>query len=407
MTRNHTHSSHAKMDEMDTLDQLSPASVRAYKRIIQYVHKHELATGQLLPPQQELRVQLKLTNDALTRAMGLLCKQGVLERKTKSGTRVVDMSQAANIRWTVGLANIAAPQAGPLSTFSTLAHHFQVAAASRGWNVQTFYRFNETTDMPTLGDFGDLESHTPGKTSDRDRTLDGLVSFTPLDRTQWAKLVENDIPVMHGPFWETAPCGVVIDQQTLTSQAVQLLADPQDSATPCTRFGAVVGNAKATTTQLYAKGLAHGLAQAGLNPNDSQVLSHGHSIEGGQNVARDLLALPADKRPDALIVLDDYIALGMTQVLWRTLDANGHTYHPKLAVQTNREVLQNFHLPVVRFEVNLAGIANKLIDGMQQRLLNPSIPQSVEFVPAMACEESDSPFDTRHTDIRHLAVPAL
>lgn len=379
--------------------QLSPASLRAYKRIVQYVHKHQLAPGQAIPPQQELRLGMKLTNDALTRAMALLCKQGALERKTRLGTRVVDITKAANIRWTLGLANIAAPQIGPLSTFTTLSHHVQVAAARRSWNVQTFYRFNQTREIPRLGEFGELENQITDRTGER--AIDGLVLLTPLERTQWATLVENDIPVMHGPFWEQAPCGVVTDQCSLTSQAVQLLAQNQ-----CTNFALVVGYDNPKAFNRYAQGLSHGLAQLTTNPVHSQILSQGPSIEGGQNVARELLRTPANKRPDALIVLDDYIALGMTQVLAGTRDGDGKLYHPKLAVQTNREVLQNYPLPVARFEVSLSDIADRLVQSMHERMLNPSITQAVDYVPPTACEESDSPFDMRHSDIRHLAVPA-
>lgn len=379
--------------------QLSPASLRAYKRIVQYVHKHQLSPGQALPPQQDLRLGMKLTNDALTRAMALLCQQGALERKTRLGTRVVDISKATNIRWTLGLANIAAPEIGPLSTFTTLSHHVQVAAARRNWNVQTFYRFNQTREIPKLGEFGELDQQLTDRA--HERVIDGLVLLTPLERTQWANLVANDIPLMHGPFWENAPCGVVTDQRSLTSQAVQLLAQAQ-----CKRFGVVVGYDNPKGFDRYAQGLTHGLSLLNIKPVDSQILSHGSSIEGGQNIARDLLQTPASQRPDALIVLDDYIALGMTQVLSTTRDASGKLYHPKLAVQTNREVLQNYPLPVLRFEVSLSGIANRLVALMHERMLNPSIEQAVEFVPATACEESDSPFDTRHCDTRHLAVPA-
>lgn len=397
-------------ESQQQMSQLSPASLRAYKRIVQFIHKHDLQPGQTLPPQQELRLAMKLTNDALTRAMGLLCKQGVLERKTRLGTRVVDRSKALPIRWTLGLANIAAPDIGPLSTFTTLSHHIQVAAARRGWNVQTFYRFNQTSDIPNLEEFGELEQQFAERTS-LDRAIDGLVLLTPLERSQWASLVDSDIPLMHGPFWETAPCGVVTDQLTLTSHAVQLLAhDAHDAkadetSVACSRFGVVVGHDHTKTFNRYRQGLAHGLAQAGLNPADSKVICHGPSIEGGQNVARDLLKQPVGSRPDALIVLDDYIALGLTQVLATTSDAQGRMYRPRIAVQTNREVLQNFQLPVVRFEVSLTGIANRLVEGMHQRMHNPSITQAVEYVTAAACEESDSPFDTRHSDTRHLAVP--
>lgn len=380
--------------------QLSPASLRAYKRIVQYIHKHQLAAGQAIPPQQELRLGMKLTNDALTRAMALLCKQGALERKTRLGTRVVDITQACHIRWTLGLANIAAPQIGPLSTFTTLSHHVQVAAARRNWNVQTFYRFNQTQEIPKLNEFGELENQLTDRTGER--AIDGLVLLTPLERTQWANLVESDIPLMHGPFWEQAPCGVVTDQRSLTSQAVQLLAQAR-----CTKFGVVVGYDNPKAFDRHAQGLAHGLAQLQPRPVQSQTLSHGSSIEGGQNIARDLLQMSTDKRPDALIVLDDYIALGVTQVLATTPDSNGKLYHPKLAVQTNREVLQNYHLPVHRFEVNLSDIANRLVEGMHERMLNPSTPQAVKFVPAMACEESDSPFDIRHKETGHLVAPAI
>lgn len=383
--------------------QLSPASLRAYKRIVQFMYKAGLESGQALPPQQELRLQMKLTNDALTRAMGVLCKQGVLERKTRLGTRVVDLSKTAPIRWTLGLANIAAPEIGPLSTFTTLAHHIQVTAARQGFSVQTYYRFNQIKHIPVLEEFGELEQHLI------DRSIDGLILLTPLDRTQWASLVANDIPLIHGPFWETAPCGIVTDQYALTQQAAMQLAQAYGDAAPCTRFGVVLDNDAPQVheqhVQALAKGLWQGKPAVDAKRGQPQFFCHGQSLEGGQNVARDLLAMPASERPDGLIVLDDYIALGMTQVLASSVDGQGQKYQPRMAVQTNREVFQSFHLPVIRFEVNLSEMARLLVDGISKRLYNPLIPQSVEFIEPTACVESDSLFAAVGSGNRHVTMP--
>ena len=83
-----------------------PQALKAYRMILRYLRSQKFAVGQLLPTQAELRQQLNFSNDTLTRAMRWLVEDGVLERKQRAGTMVLDMSKARLDDHTVMLAMV-------------------------------------------------------------------------------------------------------------------------------------------------------------------------------------------------------------------------------------------------------------------------------------------------------------
>ncbi len=355
------------------LSQLSPASLRALKRVMQHLHGHDLRPGDRLAPQAELCRLLGTNNDSLTPAMRLLTERGVVVRKSRVGTVVVDRDALGPLPWSIGVANIAAPETGPTSIFTILGHHLQVRFARLGWRSRSYYHLEARRNhLPRIHEFGGLTEDL------RADAVDGLVLLTGLAREDWRQMVNAGQALAHLLFWETAPCGVVIDQGELAREAVRWLVQQN-----CRRLAVVSMAAPDQFTHRFRDGFEIGLSKAGLPANAGRILTGGGSIEGGQNVAQQLLAMRKIERPDGLIVLDDYIALGLIDTL---RDHGPADYRPRIAVQTCRQLPLTYRLPVIRFEVDIAELCDRTIACINAKLLNPQGPDLVDWVVPVATE---------------------
>ena len=346
---------------------LSPAGFRAYKKVVQFIHSNRLDRGSRLPVQQELRHTLGLTNDALTRAMRLLCDQGVLDRKSKAGTRVVDRAAIPPLPWRLGVANVAAPEIGPLSVFSMLSHHVQIECARRGWSTQTYYRFSRADGHPSFEEFGDLRAHLDAG------QLDGLFLLTTVKPEQWSEPVADGVPLCHALFWDEAPCGVVLDRRAMAESAVAHLVEAG-----CRRIAAVVATEADAANARLREGLARGLAAAGPGLQGGQVIVGDIGVPGGQAAAAKWLEMPDDIRPDGIIVFDDYIALGLAEAL-RERAGRARSEPPTIVTTSHRQMPLAYHLPVIRLEIDLHDIAAKTVAMMAKRLLRPREHQTLQY----------------------------
>ncbi len=334
-----------------------PAQVlRTYKRLVQYLHEEDVRVGDRLPPQADLRRLLGKNNYTLGAAMQALVNQGVLARKTGAGTVVTDLAAIGKVPWSVGVATIEAPVDGELSVFANLTLRVQTRLNRLGCRC-VCYSHPVSTAQDRLRMFGLLERDL------EDELLDGLVMLTILDPNEWAGLRARRIPVVHLPFWEKAPCGVIIDRRELTRQASQRF-----TRMGCRRLGIVSVDSGVVGT---------GSRDAGPNGHCPEFLDGRFGIAGGERVGNELLARPAAKRPDALIVLDDYIALGLTNVL-----ARDNAYRPQIAVQVHRQLPLRYALPVHAYAIDLERLVDQAIDLLRNRLLRPTAPDTLEMAKA-------------------------
>ncbi len=344
-----------------TLHALPAQVLRTCKRLVQYIYEHDLEAGDRLPPQAELRRLLGKNNYTLGSAMQALASQGVVARKTCVGTVIRDLDAIGAIPWSVGVATVEAPLDGELSVFANLTLRVQTTLNRLGCRCLA-YSCPAGKEVDRLRLFGLLRHDV------EDQQLDGLVMLTMLAQDEWAMLREARIPIVHLPFWEGAPGGVVLDELSLVHEAMGLLA-----GLGCRRFG-VISVHQPDSRPRFLAGLEQGLADAGRSDADGEWLDGRFGMAAGERVARQLLARPKAQRPDGLIVLDDYVALGLTNVL-----AQEAGYRPSIVAAVNRQLPLRFALPVYRYLIDLDDMAHRAVKLLQRRLLRPGQADELEL----------------------------
>ncbi|MCX5661602.1 MAG: substrate-binding domain-containing protein [Planctomycetota bacterium] len=343
---------------------------RAYKRLLQFMHGRSMKPGDKMPAQAELRRLLGLNNSTLSGAMRRLVSQGVVSRKRRVGTVVANIADAPAVAWSVGVATFPAPAHGPDSFFAELAIRIQTALARARCRCISYMLFRRMSPHPFTEFFGLAEDIA-------DSNLDGLICLTPLRLSDWRSAVRRGIAICHTPHWEEATCGVLIDQGSLVEQAI-----PQLMARGCKSIALVTfGRADVTSPRAF-HAFRRAAAAAGIPESRAQLITATDwSSEGGRLLATELRSRPEKQRPQGLIVLDDYTALGLTQALQVSGD-----YHPRIALQANHQLPLIFPRPVLRFETDVEELATHSVDMLLRRMQNPTRPEQVEWLPTRLAE---------------------
>ena len=360
-----------------------PQAIKAYRMILRYLRSHKMQVGDLVPTQPELRQILNFSNDTLTRSMKWLVEDGVLERRQRLGTVVLDMAKAQLDEHTVVLAMVPhttlpdEPVYGHLlramegfvremlgAKVRIMAHEID-EPGNAVWSLDTFPGLHE---MAANGE------------------VDAVICPIAVDPIATSALADIGVPWLHISSWEKTLEGVVIDQKPMMLQACQMLFERG-----CKRLGVVTKDARANHHARYWKAYeqasrAYGFqTQAPLEAGDI-------SLEAGRQLARRLLKMPASQRPDGLVVINDVLASGLTDVL-RDQDK----YQPEIAVQANIPGSLIFGLPVIRFDVDIYQLAQQVVELLRQKWVEPAKVTGTQwFAPHMA-----------HENARDMQTPAL
>jgi DNA-binding LacI/PurR family transcriptional regulator len=332
------------------------------KRIVQMVHAQGLKAGARLPKHQELARQIGVSNDTLTAAMARLMEVGLVWRRARAGTVVSDPAAADQLAWNVGLATIPAPRRGQSSFFAELHFRLQIEFARRGWRGLSYFRF-EQAGQPRLPHFRHLENDLA------DHALDAVLFMTPLHSGDWSDVASTGVVPFHTTFDEMLPDSLLLDHPTMIREAVGRLA-----ADGARTIGIASGRSPGKSTPSLARAVEQSLADLGW-PRDRLQFHDAHMLQGGMDLADRVMAMPVARRPEAWVVLDDFVALGMA---WR-FDAHG--LRPPLAACVNSHNPLRFPWPILQFEVQVPDLVDRLMESLHQRLLNPMTPPTQQWFP--------------------------
>jgi hypothetical protein len=337
------------------------------------MHEQRLGPGDRLPAQEHLRRALGIGNARINAAMGLLVRNGLLARQTRTGTVVRQPHVLIPDFWTVALPTFVPHEPGAHSFFVHLHHALQTRLLGARFRVRVYVQPCDSSGMPrSLVFYEDL-------LTDAERgLLDAVISPVVIEPRAEVRARLGAIPAVHIAASETEPCAVHIDRFELARRAVHLLAEQG-----VRRLALVMCGPPEAAFGRCWHGFQAGLAEVRRvtgAPAPLAPLAVGRGLAGGLEAGRRLLELPPGKRPDGLIVMDDWIAHGLTGVLRQ---AGG--YRPALVVQTNRQVPLAYALPVIRCEVDTDEMARHAIDlalaGLTGRRDVPAV-QWVEAKPA-------------------------
>jgi DNA-binding LacI/PurR family transcriptional regulator len=339
-------------------------TLRAYKRLVRYVLAGQFEVGDQLPPQQILKNTLRLNNCTLGAAMQRLVQAGVLTRKPRVGTVIANVNAVPAVPWTVGIAAPPLAMKPPSSFFGNLTVYLQGAIVAQGCRCVAYYQM-QNGFAPDFSNF-------PGLADDiRHGDIDGLVLLTGCELSEWRAAVRREVPVCHAAVWEDAPCGVLIDTAATITSALKAFAKRGLRGVTIVDQNVLQGR--------RAQAIASVVADRTLNVPAPQLLQARTSIEGGQAAAKELLAMPASRRPEALIVVDDHTCLGLASVL-----RDSGSYRPAIAVQTNRQLPLIFPLPVMEFQVDLMVIVDRTVTLLRERMIHPNGPENREWIAPQA-----------------------
>lgn len=340
------------------------------KALLHLIHLRQWQAGDRLPPQEQLRRTLGIGNARINAAMALLVHNGILARQTKTGTVVRQPHARLPDFWTVALPTFVPHEPGAHSFFVHLHHSLQTRLLQARCRIRVYVQPCDPDGMPrSLVFYEEL-------LADAERgALDAVISPVVIEPRSEVRARLGAIPAVHIAGSETEPCAVHIDRLELARRAVHLLA-----AHGARRLVLVLcGQPQAASGRCW-EGFRQGLAEVGRATAQASPLCAGRGLPGGVEAGRALLALPPSRRPDGLVIMDDWIAHGLTSVLRQ---AGG--YRPALVVQTNRQVPLGFGLPVIRCEVDIEELARRAVDlalaGLTGRRDVPAV-QYVEAVPA-------------------------
>ena len=339
------------------------------KDLIRWVHTNHLSVGDRLPPQETLRKSLGVGNATINGAMRALTDCGALTRKRNVGTVVLDPSRWPSGVWAVGLASFVVAGQGAGSFFADLNHRLTAGLTDAGCRVRSYVQSVKQGQGPLpLSQYDQLLDDV------NDGLVDAVVTstFLHLPALEAACPAIKKLPVIHVGSQEDAPSSVIIDQRIMVHDAVLLLHQRG-----CRRLGVV--SIASPTQQGYSRfweGFTSGLAKAGLGPSDGRGFHFGFGLAGGQAAARALLAIAPQDRPDGLIIIDDWIAMGLANALRES----GSGYLPRLVVQTNRQTPLTFALPAARFDVDADELSAHAVAMTMRRLCLRDSKGNVEWL---------------------------
>jgi DNA-binding LacI/PurR family transcriptional regulator len=352
-----------------------PQALKAYRMILRYLRSRKVAVGELVPTQAELRQELNFSNDTLTRAMKWLVEDGVLERKQRAGTVVLDMSRARLDDHTVMLAMV------PHTTLPDEPFYGHLLRALEGYVREILGAqvriMAHVVDMPgnavwPMHTFPGLEEMI------REGDIDAVICPIAVDPDQTSQFTKLGVPWLHVSSWEKTDAGVVIDQQPMMLQACEMLVQRG-----CKRLSVVTKDARARNHNRYWNAFVQASEMHGFE--SAPILEAGDiSLEAGRQLARRILKMPARQRPDGMVVINDVLASGLTDVL-----RDQKAYHPEIAVQANVPGTLIFGLPVIRFDVDIYKLAKQVVHQLMHCWLSPDHPVTRQWlIPHMAHERA-------------------
>ncbi len=356
-----------------------PQVLKAYRMLLRYFRSRKIGAGGQVPTQVQFRQALGFSNDTLTRAMKWLVADGVIERRKGKGTVVLDLTKARLNAHTVALAAVAHNTLHHVSfdsqLFYALDSHIR---QTLGAQVQIMvHRIDKHAKAVwPLHTFTGLEARVV------QGEIDAVICSVATDPEAVDQLTAMGVPWLYVGSWEKAQTGVVIDQKPMMHQACEMLCQRG-----CERISVVVRDMKKTKSlfgyqpwKAYQQALAvYGFKTQPLLETDDI------SLEAGRQLGHQILQLPPDQRPQGLVILNDILASGLTDVLRDQV-----SYRPEIAVQANVSSMLIFGLPVIRFDVDVDLLAQQTVGLLRQKCMNPDAKsQAVQwFSPHLAHERA-------------------
>lgn len=338
----------AEKTSVTTSSEIKAGPRDAYRGIIRYIHAQHLEPGDRLPTHAQLQKELGMGNDILSEAMAAMVSDGVLVRRRRVGTVLCDLNKAAQMVWSVGLTQHEQHGAG---FAGILDYHLRKLLVQRGCCDRTFFRPVAPRDRPHyLEDFHGLAEAVQGG------MIDAVITAEDLQ-------TDESVLVCHLSSHNDSKLGCRLDEDAFLQLACGslVLRGCKRLAWARTRPVGPYGQKRENESR---QAMNH-LKREGLQVSVIEFNRSG--IHGGRQIADECLSMKAKDRPDGLILMDDYVAMGLTDQLKDQAE-----YRPHVACLTSKQAQLLFSLPVIRLELDIEVLAKYAVDLVMTNLLDPT-----------------------------------
>ncbi len=340
------------------------------KRVLTYIRHHGFGAGDRLPTQSQMVEELGIGSNVLQSAMKHLETKGLIQRKPRMGTIFNAKPISIPMDWMIGII-IPSLQNQHTPFYAVFLEMVLTHLAAKGCHYR-IYNFDQFPHKSS-----DLKKYNPGFAQDvSDGVLDALITSAISDH--WfvnycskhkLELAIAKTPDNFEPDIKHCVLGGKINEPTMIDNAVALLSEKG-----CQHVCLVNDDGPGFLPQPILDTFITTTQQHGVQASEMHC---GHGlILAGRKIGQTLLQLPAKQRPDGLIIIkDDHICLGLTQVLSQQSE-----YRPMICVQGCYQAPLAFALPVFRYEYDLTELVNSSVDRLLLRLLgHPSECKSQLF----------------------------
>jgi hypothetical protein len=342
----------------DRLAETQPETRRVSQRILRYIYVNGLRSGDRLPIQTELCLELNTCHNTLYSAMKILSRSGVVRRKRGAGTVVhdIDTSRMPLGIWRVGVAWFEGYTGG---FFYAVSHYLREYLHRAGCQDDTYLLTTDRAVSPTnyhkIEEFGGLVRDVDAG------LLDGVITTT------WLK--SDRIPVCHVGGWPGADLAVAVDHADVIHRACRLLSEKG-----ARKIEAVMPNALATTDN----SLPLGRSGESQEPLKTRLIEPG--VESGLRLANELVSLDHRDRPDGIVIVDDNTATAFSYALLGLGASRTEGYRPMLAAMTNKQAEVTFAWPSFCFEVDAEALAKEGVDLLVSKMLSGDRDREIRHI---------------------------
>ncbi len=352
---------HVKRNLMLNSDNQTAVCCRA---IIRFANSKKLQPGDKLPSQNELCSTLGFCHNTMSPAMDMLVDSGMFTRKRRAGTVLVDPTSYPHGIWRVAIPH--GPFDGnPGRKFGAiLSMSIQSHLQKRNCDVRLYQRLPEYADVSphSLEHFGNLAQDI------ENARLDAILTPAFFSEATSRRCARLKVPLCHVGGWEHTPCRVELNECMLLEKAIEYLRSKA-----CRHIALITMD---NFEQIFPKLFSTFRKYSGSKGKSGfYEFIPAKNVLDGERIVLKILERDSSRRPDALIILNDLLGLGVTSAL------NGSFYKPKIAIQTSRQMPLFYAVPVIRFEFDVDLLAEAAADLIISKLLHPDMPDTVIAQP--------------------------
>lgn len=341
--------------------------------VIRYIHDRDLKPGARLPGQSELRSLFACGGATLTTAIGELCDEGVLTARDKVGVFVKDIQAARQYSRRIGLVT------GELtgSPFPAYLNVFLEKALSR-YGCRSIWLHQREGAMAKV--YNGLDDVVNLRECLENGELDGVISSIYGDAELEETLRRNKVGWVYVSNYAPRPNHICLDYASVAERSVTILA-----AHGLCRIEMMM----AVQLDYMERIFKDALQKNGLSADGECFHCLGGCTPGTpeyetwvEEVFAGWMARPPERRPEALVIPDDLLALRMQLFL-----ATRPEWKPAvMALYNDNLKLPQFPSPYGHWHISVEGYAEFIAGHFIEKLRSntPELP-FLSYMPDFAC----------------------